>query len=570
LKPVLASAIVAVLAVPAAASGQGDPIMPLAQVQRGMHCSARSVIHGTDISTFDADVLDVVAGDQADDARILIRVSGPAIDDTGIGPGFSGSPIYCPDGDGVQRVIGAISEGIGEYGNKVALATPIEQMLAEPVEPPSAARHDRALLRRARPLSLPLTFSGVSAPLAAVIRRVAAHAGRTVFAGPAAPRQSATTPALVPGSAFAVGYSSGDLSTSAIGTVTYVDGDQIWGFGHPLDSVGRRELFLQGAYVYDIVNNPLGVGDAGTYKLAAPTDDIGTLLGDGIDAVTGRTGVLPASFPLVVSALDQDTGRRVTLRSQVADETAVGNPSGSSPASGLAAVAAGQATYDALRGSPARQSGGLCMHISITERAKPLGFCNTYVGGTPGEAGVVGSPAVSDVSEAVGLIDDYEYGMPHVTSMSIDLRARRGLSQANLLGLRGPRTLRRGHDYRFRMLLQRVRGPKLTRTVTLHVSRGAHRGFAQLTFRGTPADTSGEPSDSELAIVLGFDSGGGGSAGEPRSIAGLAHAIAQIHRYDGVTAELRAARGVESRRRVFRDPELRVSGTARLFVRIRG
>jgi hypothetical protein len=570
LKPVLALVTVAVLAVPAAASGQGDPIMPLAQVQRGMHCTARSVIHGTDISTFDADVLDVVAGDEADDARILIRVSGPAIDDTGIGPGFSGSPIYCPDGDGVQRVIGAISEGIGEYGNKVALATPIEQMLAEPVEPPAAARHDRALLRRARPLSVPLTFSGVSAPLASVIRRVAAHAGRAVFAGPSAPRQAGATPPLVPGSAFSVGYSSGDLSTSAIGTVTYVDGDQIWGFGHPLDSVGRRDLFLQGAYVYDIVNNPLGVGDAGTYKLAAPTDNVGTLLGDGIDAVTGRTGVLPTSFPLVVSALDQDTGRRVTLRSQVADETAVGNPSGSSPASGLAAVAAGQAAYEALRGSPSRQSGGLCMHITIAERAKPMGFCNTYVGGTPGEAGVVGSPAVSDVSEAVGLIDDYEYGMPHVTSMSIDLRARRGLSQANLLGLRGPHVLRRGRDYSFRMLLQRVRGAKLTRTVKLHVSRGAHGGFAQLVLRGTSADSSGEPSDSDLAIVLGFDPGGGGPPSAPRSIAELAHAIAQIHRYDGVAAELRSARGVESRRRVFRDPDLRVSGTARLVVRIRG
>lgn len=540
--------------------------MPLAQVQRGMHCTARSVVHGTDISSFDADVLDVVAGDAADDARILIRVSGAAVDATGIGPGFSGSPIYCPDSDGVQRVIGAISEGIGEYGNKVVLATPIEQMLAEPVEPPAAARRDRALLRRARPLALPLTVSGVSAPLASVIRRVAARAGRTVFAGPSAPRQAGPAPALVPGAAFSVGYSSGDLSTSAIGTVTYVDGDQIWGFGHPLDSVGRRDLFLQGAYVYDVVNNPLGIGDTTSYKLAAPTDDIGTLLGDGIDAVTARVGPLPPSFPLVVAALDQDTGRRVTLRSQVADETAVGTPSGSSPASGLAAVAAGQAIYEVLRGSPARQSGGLCMRVTIAERARPMGFCNTYVGGIPGEAGVVGSPAVSDVSEAVGLLDDYEFGQLHVTSMNIDLRARRGLSQAYLLGLRGPRVLHRGRDYRFTMLLRRVRGPKLTRTVRLHVSRGARRGFAELQLRGTAADASGEPSDSELAIVLGFDSGTGSASG-PRTIPALAHAIAKIHRYDGVTALLRGAG--ESRRRVLRDPNLRVTGTARLAVQIR-
>jgi hypothetical protein len=570
LKPVLVLATAAALAVPTVASAQGDPVMPLSQVQRGMQCTARSVIHGTDIASFDTEVLDVISGDAADDARILVRVSGPAVDATGIGPGFSGSPIYCQDGDGISRVIGAISEGIGEYGNKVALATPIEQMLAEPVSPPSSARRDRALLRRADPLALPLTISGVSAPIASVIRRVAAHAGRTVLAGPSAPRQAGPAPALVPGAAFSVGYSSGDLSAGAIGTVTYVDGDQVWGFGHPLDSVGRRDLFLQGAYVYDIVNNPLGVGDASTYKLAAPTQNVGALLGDGIDAVTGRLGVAPDSFPMTVFALDEDTGNRVVLRSQVADETPVGNPSGASPVSGIAAVAAGQATYEVLRGSPARQSGALCMHITIAERPKPLGFCNTYVGGTPGEAGVVGSPAVSDVSEAIGVLDSYQFGTLHVKSVAIDLRARRGLTQAFLVGLRGPHVLHRGRTYRFRALLRRVGGARLTRTLRLHVSRGLRRGFHELVVRGTPADTSGTPSDSDLSIILGFDDSTSQDADSgPRSIKALAHAIARIHRYDGVTADLRGAGGLESRTRVFRDPGLRVSGTERAGVVVR-
>ena len=53
-------------------------------------------------------------------------MSGPAVDETGIGPGFSGSPVIC---DG--RNAGAISEGLGEYGNHVALATPIEEMLRD-------------------------------------------------------------------------------------------------------------------------------------------------------------------------------------------------------------------------------------------------------------------------------------------------------------------------------------------------------------------------------------------------------------------------------------------------------
>ncbi|MDX6655925.1 MAG: hypothetical protein QOH62_718 [Solirubrobacteraceae bacterium] len=570
MKLVVALVIAAALAVPAAASAQGDPIMPLSQVQRGMHCNALSVIHGTDISSFDVEVLEVITGDGGQDARILVRVSGPAVDGTGIGPGFSGSPIYCADGDGVARNIGAISEGIGDYGNKVALATPIEQMLDEPVTPPAAARRDPALLRSAHRYALPLTFGGVSAPLASVIRRVAAHAGRTVLAGPAAPRDaSAPAPALQPGSAFSVGYSSGDLSSGAIGTVAYVDGDQLWGFGHPLDSVGRRDLFLQSAYVYDVVNNPLGIGDASSYKLAAPGQDVGTLLGDGINAVTGRVGALPDSFPMKVSALDQDTGRKVYLNSQIADETPVGNPSGASAASGIAAIAAGEASYEVLRGSPSRQSGNLCLRITIQERAKPLGFCNTYVGGTPGQTGIVGSPMVSDVSQAVTLLDDYQFASLHVKAIDIDLRARRGLSQAYLVGLNGPRVLRRGRTYSFTAQLRRIRGPKLTKTLRIRVSRGVRAGVHQLVVHGTPSDTSGAPSDSELAIVLGLDSGSTSDDPGSRSVADLAHAIAKIHRYDGVTADFRGGRGLESSRRVFRDLNLRVSGTARYDVLIR-
>src|SRR5690349_12408232 len=38
----------------AAPAQAGDPTMPLSQVQPGMHCEARSVLHGTQISTFNA------------------------------------------------------------------------------------------------------------------------------------------------------------------------------------------------------------------------------------------------------------------------------------------------------------------------------------------------------------------------------------------------------------------------------------------------------------------------------------------------------------------------------------
>src|SRR5436853_4263792 len=114
----------------AAPAYAGDPIMPLSQVHRGMHCTGYSVVQGTEISSFDVDVIDVT------EDGILFSASGPAVDQTGIGEGFSGSPIYCKDSQGVARNIGAIAAGIGDYGNHKALATPIEQMLSQPVTSP--------------------------------------------------------------------------------------------------------------------------------------------------------------------------------------------------------------------------------------------------------------------------------------------------------------------------------------------------------------------------------------------------------------------------------------------------
>ena len=137
------AAAVAALLVPAAPAFAGDPTMPLSQVQAGMRCTAYSVIQGTTISSFDVQVLDVAGGEASGVGNILIQVSGPAVDATGIGPGFSGSPIYCPDAAGVSRNIGAISQSVNEYGGKVALATSIEAILGTPVDVPARRRDDR-------------------------------------------------------------------------------------------------------------------------------------------------------------------------------------------------------------------------------------------------------------------------------------------------------------------------------------------------------------------------------------------------------------------------------------------
>ena len=128
----------------------GDPIMPLSELRPGMRCTALLRDPRDGDPSFDVEIVDVVSGDASanDGPRILVRVSGPAIDETGVGPGFSGSPIYCRDGAGTARNAGAISESIGEYGGKTVLATPIEEILANPPEAP--ARRGRSAPRASR------------------------------------------------------------------------------------------------------------------------------------------------------------------------------------------------------------------------------------------------------------------------------------------------------------------------------------------------------------------------------------------------------------------------------------
>jgi hypothetical protein len=569
----------------APAHAAGDPIMPLSEVRAGMACTGYTVIRGTDIASFDASIVDV-ADDGSGESRILVRISGPAVDGTGAGPGFSGSPIYCPGADGTMRVIGGLSEGVGEYGNKLILATPIEEMLGEPVSPPAGTPRK---VRSARPLGVPLSVSGLAAPVAGAFQQAAARAGRVLYPAPAAPRADFPFQQLRPGAAMAAGLASGMIAASAIGTVTYVDGDSVWAFGHPLDSVGARSLFLQDAYVYTVVSNPVGAPDLSTYKLAAPGHDVGTLTGDGIAAVTGRLGVLPPSYPLTVNATDIDTGAKQVTTVRVADERGVGLPTGASALGLVGAAAVAQGAYTILHGSPIRTSGSMCVSIAAQELATPMRFCNSYVAaGTGSAAGgalsLTGAAPVIDFIQAASLVDGYELGPLHISSVDIDLSLQRGLAQAFLASAKAPHRVRRGSDVRVRVELRQVGGGTTTRSFRVHVPRGIHTGTRELVLTGTPSDAAGG-APAQLTSLFGP----GAQEGGPTSVTGLARAIAAIHRYDGITASFRprqshdqpidpptsadalppGAEGVALRERpVYRDPAFRISGAVRVRVSV--
>ncbi len=590
----LLAALAALLVVPAPAAAEGPPTMGLDGVRAGMACVGQSVVRGTQISSFDVEILDVVAGDPgAQQPFILLRASGPALAGTGLGQGFSGSPVWCPGSDGVLRIVGAVSEAIGQYGNDVVLATPIGRVLGEPVEPPAsprAVRVDPALLRSARPLAAPLSVSGLSPAVARALRTAAARTGRAVLASPARARQAPAgePPPLVPGSAVAVGLASGDVSAGAVGTVAYADGRDVWAFGHPLDAAGRRRLFLQDAYVFTVVGNPIGSGELLSYKLATPLRDRGTVTNDGISAVVGRLGDLPPTTPMKVIARDEDSGRLKVAEVRLADERGIGLPTGASALTQVGPFVVAQLAYTALGANPARQSGQMCVRFGVQGEDRPLRFCNTYVGGTPGGIqGLAGGPLVQDFAAAARLVDAFRFGPLVLTGVEVNLRLRRDLRQAFLLGASGPDVVRRGRTVRVRVRLRRVDGPAETRRIRVRVPRGMPAGTRELVLTGAAADAGGGGEDAlEQVLDLGalLEDEPADETG-PRNVAELRREVAGLAREDGVTASFRppgaredelgeedpgGAEAVARReRQVLRDPGLRISGSARLTVEVR-
>jgi hypothetical protein len=533
----------------AGAAQAADPIMPLSDVRAGMTCTALSVVHGTEISSFNAEVLDVIADDPASGgARLLVRVSGPAVDATGVGPGFSGSPIVC---DG--RYAGAISEGIGDYGNKVVLATPIEAILGARASTAATARRAPGLLRAARPLDGPLTFSGLSARTRDLLVKAAARVHRAVLAAPPGPVGSYPPQALVPGAAVAASVSSGDISVGAVGTVAYRDGDQVFAFGHSLDGLGPRSLFMQDAYVFGVIANPIGVPDLGamTYKLTSSGGHVlGAVTNDSFSAIAGNAGAGPASIPLRATARLRGSAQQVTLDSSLADERQLDLGAGLSLVAPLAASTA----LDRLLGSIEPVSLTACTRFRVRELRKPIGFCNSYFDSfTP----------LSDVAEAGTMVDAFDLAPLYIRGSAVSMEVTRGVVDEVVVGARAPSHARAGTTVAVRVALRRRGGGSRTLTVKVPIPAGVRPGARALVIEGN--GFADENDDILLELGAGLTGGGAHSAAaEPSTPKQLAHAVAALHRPLGIAAHFRH----REPRVVLRSSQVRFDGRAKVRLQV--
>jgi hypothetical protein len=174
-----------------------------------------------------------------------------------------------------------------------------------------------------------------------------------------------------------------------------------------------------------VINNPLQLGSAATYKLAALGHDLGTLPNDVTNAVAGRLGALPHIAPVTVLARDNSTGTARTINVRVADEQAVEVPSGGSWLTLVAPLAVVQAAANVLGSTASRVTDRMCVRIKLAQRRAPLRFCDRYVSLAQEQSGdgslgnAVTTGAASDLASALSSIDVYTGKPPRITGVSV-------------------------------------------------------------------------------------------------------------------------------------------------------
>src|SRR5438045_1028428 len=266
---------------------------------------------------------------------------------------MSGSPVYV---DG--KLVGAVSYALGSFSKEpIAGITPIGEMTdaasLNASRPPGARVHIEfpltrenltAAFRKAlnwnrpfadrpadaqaagltaiaglpagqlatllRPIATPLAMSGFEPEVGDLLGSAFQDQGFVPSGGGAGGFHAGEMPyegPLKPGDAVGVAFLTGDLQLGATGTVTHIDGDRVYAFGHPMYNLGPTEFPMTRAYVYTVLPSLFA-----SMKLSTTGEVLGTFLQDRATAIAGKLGPGPHMVPITLT-LEPDRGPKRTF-----------------------------------------------------------------------------------------------------------------------------------------------------------------------------------------------------------------------------------------------------------------
>lgn len=326
---VLSCLMLAGLAFGVAARAHAQAYYPLDKIVPGQKAVGRTVFLGTKIEEFPIEIIGVLHNVGPNQNQILARVTGGPAVATGIYAGMSGSPVFI---DG--KIVGAIAYAFPFSKEAIAGITPIQEIVSifdeKPAIRQTIARSD---LNPARLYSTPTALSpgaqlpsvrvdgaahAVAGPLPGLsMEPIASPLNLSGFSpqalqyfapqfqalglspvrgggGGGGPASTGSAGAgLEPGSTLTVQLVRGDMDINASGTVTWVEGDRIYAFGHPFLSMGYTDLPMNRGEVLTILPN-LAVSS----KVSVTREFVGSIRQDRATGILGIRGRKPALIPV--------------------------------------------------------------------------------------------------------------------------------------------------------------------------------------------------------------------------------------------------------------------------------
>ncbi len=324
-------------------------IYPLAKVRPGQTGYGLTTMSGTKPERFTFEVVSVVHNFLPKQDIILVKSDDPKLAVTGFWQGMSGSPLFIED-----KLTCAFSYGF--RFNKVAIGgcTPLEYMkkdgldsyrratvqaragggpkivmpaaatmsdwkrlapvvdaqaamdalgparkswllsapLPAPIEKPAEA--DGELLQA----SVPLSLSGFSAPAFGAIEKMFGDSnvvpvrasGGSSGGGESGPSK------FEMGGTIAVELVRGDRAAAAFGTVSYVDGEHVLAFGHPMFQTGESYAPVSTAFSHTVIPS-----SQSAFLMASPINEIGSLTQDRQAAIAADTGLRAPMIPMEIT-----------------------------------------------------------------------------------------------------------------------------------------------------------------------------------------------------------------------------------------------------------------------------
>jgi hypothetical protein len=304
--------------------------LALKDIKAGMQGVGKTVFSGDRIEDFQVEILGVLENIGPKESLILARLSGGPLGSAGVMQGMSGSPVYI---DG--KLIGAVAMAFPFSKEAIAGIRPIADMLAwgegKPA-PRAAIRLNGTDVLAALPkrgetsfgaskmidIATPVSFGGFTREaidrFAPQLRALGLEPVQGVSGGGRLPAAMGARSALKPGSMISVQLVSGDLSIGADGTVTYIDGERVYAFGHRFLSVGATDLPFARAEVLTLLPSL-----STSFKISAARELMGAISQDRDSAVAGELGRRAVMVPVSISVASPN-GRRSSYHMEMVDD----------------------------------------------------------------------------------------------------------------------------------------------------------------------------------------------------------------------------------------------------------